>query len=288
MKTVVIAEVGSCHDNSFERAMALIAKAADAGAAYAKFQYWSSASRLAARRRAPQLREAYEKYQLPTSWLAPLAARCHGSGMKFACSTFLPEDVDTVAQYADLMKIASLEANDPELLVAHQKHLRAGKPIAVSLGAGADTVPIKHYLVGLPREVPVTAQEGVLLFHCVSGYPTPLDQLQLGRLRVEWDWPRSRQHSGPYFNGLSDHSPSSVTLTGALGVALGVTHVERHVRLEDTSASNPDYSHAMTPSGFIRYCLDISYAESACGTATDVQPCEQGLLKHRVGVEVRA
>lgn len=284
METVVIAEAGSCHDNSLARAFELIDVAVSSGARFFKVQYWSNPERLSERRNAPDLAGMYERYRLPYAWLQPLAERCQAAGIEFACSTFLPEDVDVVAPYVSLLKVASLEANDPALLVAHAPHLRAGKTVVVSLGAGARLRPVLHYMLGPDHsgyEYEQKDLNGRLVFlHCVSAYPVPPQQMQLKVLR--------NLCGQQYKNGLSDHSASGNTLTGALAVVFGARYIERHIRLDATREENPDFGHSMPPGAFKQYCYNIILAEDMVWTdsGADVQPCERGMLKHRVGVDL--
>ncbi len=103
----VIAEIGSCHDGSLDQALMLIQTAKDCGATIVKAQFWSSAKRMAQRRGAPEYQAIYTKYQAPESWLPVLRAEANRLGLVFACSSYLPEDVETVAEYAEILKIAN-------------------------------------------------------------------------------------------------------------------------------------------------------------------------------------
>lgn len=264
---MVIAECGSCHDGSVEKADRLITAAKAAGADAAKFQFWSSADRMARRRQAPEYRDIYARYQVPESWLAALKAECDAVGIEFMCSTYLPEDVPVVAPLVTTMKIASFEANDIGFLAAHVAPLRAGKNIIVSMGMGADWQVVEQWLGrGLLRENGAR----IRLLLCVSAYPAPMDAFRLQRL-----W---RPGSAA---GLSDHSHPSFTLMGALAVAAGATIVERHLRLDDTDESNPDAAAAMRPLSFQAYVDHIRSAEMAVGLDA---PSEGGIVLRGINV----
>src|SRR5262245_53584942 len=107
--TFVIAEPGSCHDGRCEGLLQLADLAAEAGADAFKVQYWSSAERLAERRRAPAYRTLYEHYRMPVEWFEPVAEFCRGRGLELLATCYLPEDVATVAPYVSRFKIASFE-----------------------------------------------------------------------------------------------------------------------------------------------------------------------------------
>jgi sialic acid synthase SpsE len=256
MRTTVIAEIGSCHDMNTDLAKRLIDTAKACDADVAKFQYWSSATRMAQRRNAWPYLSVYQQYGIPVWWLAEMHAHCETVGIGFMCSTYLPEDVDVVAPFVETFKIASFEANDPQHLVAHVKH---HKPIIVSLGMGADANIVRHYL-RVPN-LDENATSPLTFLHCVSAYPAPVAQLNLLRLRGRggpFNW-------FPRYDGLSDHSAPEQMWTGALAVAAGARVIERHLHADDTEHANPDYGHSMSPRDFQYYVANIRYAEIALG-----------------------
>lgn len=234
MAVEVIAEIGSCHDGSIDKAIALIHAAKECGADIVKAQYWSSAKRMAKRRKAPEYEAVYAKYQVPEAWLPVLRAEANRVGLRFACSSYLPEDVDTVAAQAAILKISSFEANDPELLLAHRPYV--GR-IVVSLGLGSRR-NVVHALLG-PK---------VKYLHCVSAYPAPVDTLHLSRIRQ--------------FDGYSDHSGD--IRVGGWAVAAKAEIIEAHLRLDETDNDNPDAGpHALCPELFSYYVREIRDVECA-------------------------
>ncbi len=232
----VIAEIGSCHDGSLDQALKLIHAAKDCGADIVKAQFWSSAARMAERRKAPDYEAIYAKYQVPEAWLPVLRREANRLGLVFACSSYLPEDVDTVAAHAEILKIASFEANDPKLLWAHQPFTRTHAIIAsVGLDGAAGAV---WDMLG----------SSVRVLHCVTAYPAPLNALSLERIDG--------------VDGYSDHSGD--IRVGGWAVAAGATTIEAHLRLDDTDNDNPDAGpHALTPIAFDAYVREIRDVEHA-------------------------
>ena len=140
MRTLVIAELGSTHDGNITTAIKMIMDAAEAGADYVKLQYWSSAKRLADRRRSGAHYEAiYAKYQIPVDWLPALRERTNAAGLGFMCTSYLEEDIATVAPYVDHFKVSSFEAGDMDFILAHYRFLyNSTRWLIVSTGLQAD------------------------------------------------------------------------------------------------------------------------------------------------------
>jgi N,N'-diacetyllegionaminate synthase len=270
--TLVIAEIGSNHDNDLSKAIALVDAASDAGANVVKIQYWSNPTLLADRRKVPvHYREIYQHYAMPAHWLAKLREACTLKRIKFGITTYLPVDVPRTAAIADVLKIASFEAEARDLLDAHvQPVVNHYRPLIISLGMGAHRQPYCQF----------NGKERYL--HCVSAYPAPLEALNLAAL---WERPRHLKTYEQEPDGFSDHSDPAHTWTGALAVAAGATIIEAHLRLEDTDARNPDAPHAMNPQAFREYVRHIRFTERCVGTVPDghdVLPCEEPMAAYRV------
>lgn len=252
MRTYVIAEIGSCHEGDIERAKRLIRFAKTAGADCAKMQFWSDGDRLARRRNAPELAETYRAGRIEREWIRALSEYAKLEvGIEFGCSTYLPEDVWFVAEHCDVLKVASFEAEDRELLTAHRNAIAAGKSVVISLGMQGRKDVSQDCLRGL-------GCSRVSYLHCVSAYPAPAGELGLSCLRDRW-------HEKPsQYDGFSDHTAHpDADLVGAIAVAAGAKIVERHVKLHDTPDSNPDAPHSSWPSQFAAYVKAIRFAEVA-------------------------
>jgi N-acetylneuraminate synthase/N,N'-diacetyllegionaminate synthase len=262
-RTLVIAEIGSCHDGEPLQAIRLINVARSCGADVAKFQFWSSADRLAERRHADAYREIYRRYQLPQASLALLKARCDNQGLEFMCTTYLPEDVEVVAPFVSRFKVASFEAADVALMDAHRSF--DDREIIVSTGMIGDG---EYWAL---RDEWSDVSSDVSWLHCVSSYPAPVESLNLSVI------------IGYGMDGFSDHSSPIETWTGALAVAAGARIIEAHLRLDDTDPQNPDAPHAMTPSQFSEYVRNIRFAETALGHGNKcVMACEAAMTPYRV------
>lgn len=295
-RTFVIAECGSCHDGDLERAQLLIQRAKAAGADAAKFQFWSSADRMAERRRVPDYyREIYRRYQVAEAWLPTLAIQCQLQGIELMCSTYLPEDVATVAPFVKRFKVASFEAADPALLAAHGRahpdspsdrssrwkvaHTTQEQPLIVSVGMMDSTAAAR---------VRACLNDGDAMLLCTSAYPAPYDALNLAWLRhliAARDYDCCGLHNEHHLHrigiGLSDHSHD--IRVGAIAVAAGAEIIEAHLRLDDTDPANPDYATAFDYCDFRIYVDGIRFAERVMGEAAKTpQPCEADMAQYRV------
>jgi N,N'-diacetyllegionaminate synthase len=106
------------------------------------------------------------------------------------------------------------------------------------------------------------------VLHCVSGYPTPLEQVNLTVLRRWW------------CDGFSDHTANP--LTGALAVAAGAKVLEVHFRLDETATDNPDYPVSLSPGGLRSYIYLARRAAEAMGDGIKrVMPSEEKNRRHR-------
>lgn len=250
----VIAEAGSCHEERISNANELVRVAAEAQATAVKFQYWSNPARMRERRRV-STSGAYDHGSIRPDWFSNLRDLCHEHNLSFACSVYLPEDVQRVAEYVDVFKVSSFEANDIDLLYEIQKY-RDARPWFISTGM---------------QESRRNSYDAVYL-HCVSYYPQldehfPLDQASLGAIE--------------YGEGYSDHT--RLVFTGAMAVAAGADYLEVHFRLNTTSQGCPDYTVSLTPEELKSYVKWANIAKAMRGTGLkEIQECERPMLQHRV------
>lgn len=255
MSVLVIAEPGCTHEGDYAAIVRLIHATKAAGADVFKNQWMSSPKRVCERRNAHEYRAFYDWLNYPLDWHLSFRRICRELGLQYACSVYLPDDVETMAPMVDYLKISSFEAEDQGLLAAVRP---LKERVIVSLGMQDEDVTSWGWRT-LPHH----------LLHCVSSYPAPISQLQL------------RSMSALGLGGLSDHSRH--LLAGAVAVSLGASMVEAHIRLDDCSPKNPDYAVAFSPKEFKQYVQNIRDAEVMLGDGVKrVQPCEVSMLKYRV------
>lgn len=267
MRTMVIAEIASCHDGNYNKAAAMIEAAAAAGADYAKAQFWSSADRLAERRKSGQAYQyIYAKYQIPEAWLPLLADQAKAHGIGFMCTTYFQEDISVVAPYVDHFKIASFEAADLDFIQAHYPYLHAGSHRLLIISTGLQDAKMLERLRGERR-----SSEQIRLLHCVSAYPAGIEHLNLYQIQ------------GERLDGFSDHAAAIWPQSGAVATALGATIIEVHLRLHGTNPENPDAPHALVPKALTEYIRNIRQAQAALGLyMREKNPAEDAMRVYKV------
>ena len=249
----IIAEVGSCHERLLETAREMIRHAGDKEKDTqlrirlfpdaVKFQYFHSGKAVAVHRKALQFEEMYERYRLPLEWLPTLQKEAKEIGLDFMCTTYLEEDIQVVAPYVDMFKIASFEAMNRKFIEAHLKY---HKPIIISTGLLTSDELLR--LVAIRAEV---GYDKIKILHCVSTYPCPIEEIHLSVItRYGLD-------------GFSDHTANPVM--GALAYMAGARIFEAHIRTRKTPKDNPDYPHALGPDELLDYVTNIRTAEVALG-----------------------
>ena len=95
----------------------------------------------------------------------------------------------------------------------------------------------------------------LLLFHCISSYPTPVEESRLNNLIYLRD----------KFNleiGLSDHTIGNATAIAS--VALGASIIEKHVTL-DRNGGGPDDSFSLESEELIQLCVWAKTAWESIG-----------------------
>jgi len=211
-----IAEASSNHGRDLARALAFVDAAADAGCDAVKFQLFQIDRMFAPEILAQSAKHrARREWELPLAHLAPLAARCAARNIQFSCTPFYREAVAELEPYVDFYKIASYELLVTPLL---QACAATGKPVVLSTGM-ATLDEIKAAVSVLPD---------VTLLHCVSAYPTPVEDANLAAIQT------IRDATGRAV-GWSDHTRRPAVIERAVH-RWGASVVEFHLDLDGEGA----------------------------------------------------
>ena len=252
----VIAEAGVNHDGSVPDAHALVDLAADTGADAIKFQTFEPAALVSAS--APTAayqaastgvltqRALLGQYVLPVAAWAELRDHAIERGIHFLSTAFDRPSLDLVCDLGvHALKLGSGELTNRPLLTDV-----AGRGLPVICSTGMGTLAEVADAVGWLAPAP-----GLLLMHCVSSYPAPIEQANLRAMVT-----MSREFGRPV--GWSDHTVGPVSAIAA--VALGAAALEKHVTL-DRSRPGPDHAASADAEGFAAYVQQVRDAHAALG-----------------------
>lgn len=233
-RIMVIAEIGNNHEGDPARALELVAAAAEAGADVVKVQVINP-ERLVNRSQVERVAQL-SRFRLPVSTWREMAALAQEKGMLFMASAFDEQSLESVAELAAAVKIASGDLDFGPLLVRAAK---IGKPIILSTGMAA-LDEIRAAVEIIARNLPVgqPLAESLALLHCVSLYPAPLETVNLRAIPIL----RSA------FNvtiGYSDHTLGIEMAVAAM--ALGARIIEKHFTLDKTRTSFRDHAFSSDP-----------------------------------------
>ncbi len=262
-KTFIVAEVSANHLQDYDRAVAIIKAAKDAGADAVKLQtytpdtitldcdndyfqitqgtIWDGTT----------LHKLYQTAYTPWEWQPKLLKLANELGMECFSSPFDDTAVDFMQEMnMPAYKVASFEINDIPLI---RKIAKIGKPIIFATGIS--------YLSDIERALSVCKEEGneqVILLKCTSTYPSPYEDMNLKVI------PNMAQVFD-CLTGLSDHSMG--TAVAVASVALGAKMVEKHLTLSREDGG-PDAAFSMEPAEFKQMVDDIRIVEKALGNVT--------------------
>ena len=250
----VIAEAGANHDRDRAKAHALVDAAADAGADAIKFQVYTADGLYA--RDTPifpgESRKPWEvvrEVELPREWQAELQAHSRERGLDWFATPFDYAAIDQLHELGvPFFKWASSEINDLPML---EHAARLGRPMLLSTGM-CDLADVQAAV----DAVRAGGNQRIVLLHCSSLYPTPLDEVNLRAmvtLRAAFGLPV----------GYSDHTPGTAVCCAA--AALGACVLEKHFTL-DRRAPGPDHHYALEPDELKRLVDEVRTVERSLGS----------------------
>jgi len=224
----IIAEMSGNHNQSLQRALAIVEAAAAAGAHAIKLQtYTADTITLDVRRgefvvsdekslwNGKNLHDLYKMAYTPWEWHAPIMQRARELGVLCFSSPFDESAVDFLASLdVPAFKIASFENNHLPLI---RKVAATGKPLIISTGMAS--------IAELDEAVAAARGAGcrqLILLKCTSTYPASPENSNVLTI------PHLRELFGCEV-GLSDHTMGVGVAVAA--VAHGATVVEKHFTL---------------------------------------------------------
>lgn len=275
-KVIIIAEAGVNHNGDYGRAVEMVHAAKRAGADYVKFQ--TAVPELVISSVAPKAEYQKEttgegesqldmcrKIHLRLEDYAPLKALCDEVGIGFMSTPFDLVSIDCLAALdMDYWKIPSGEITNLPYL---RKIGAKGERVILSTGM-SELYEIEAALDVLEKVG--TDRQDVILLHCNTQYPTPMEDVNLRAM----DSLRSLGVGGV---GYSDHTVGIEVPVAA--VALGATVIEKHFTLDKT-LPGPDHKASLEPCELAAMVRAIRNIEQALGTGEKhVSPSERANME---------
>jgi pseudaminic acid synthase len=255
----IIAELSANHNGSLDRALKTIDAAHQCGADAIKLQTYT-AETITIDSDAPEfiikgglwngykLFDLYKWAETPYEWHKTIFEHALKKGITVFSSPFDETAVDLLESLnTPAYKIASFELVDLPLI---SYVASTGKPIIMSTGmANEEEI----------EEAVTTAYEAgckdLILLHCISSYPTPMDQANLRQI------PELAKRF-KVLTGLSDHTIG--TTASVASVAMGASLIEKHFTLSRED-KGPDSEFSLEPIELERLCVDTKDAWLALG-----------------------
>ncbi|MGE7931971.1 pseudaminic acid synthase [Viridibacillus arvi] len=260
----IIAEMSGNHNQSLERALEIVDKAAKAGAHALKLQtYTADTITLNVTGegfdildegnlwKGRNLYDLYNEAYTPWEWHKPIFDRAKELGMIAFSTPFDDTAVDFLEELdVPLYKIASFENTDLPLI---KKVASTGKPMIVSTGMA--TVAELDELVRTAKEA---GCNDLILLKCTSTYPATPENTNISTI----------PHMRELFDvqvGLSDHTMG--TGVAVASVALGATVIEKHFTLSRADGG-VDSAFSMEPNEMKALVIETERAWQAVGSIT--------------------
>lgn len=285
--TYIIAEAGVNHNGSLDKARELIKVAVEAGANAIKFQTFKAEKLVRAttpmadyqKKNTGSSASQYEmlqKLELSEEAHEELKELCMQKKIDFLSSPFDEESLNFLVKKIKVrsIKIPSGEITNAPLLL---KIARSQKPAILSTGMSTlkeiqmalsilafgytshTTSPtIVHFRKAFDSiRGKLMLRKKVILLHCTSEYPTPLEEVNLSAMRT-----LQTKFGLPV--GLSDHTLGiSVPIAAT---ALGACVIEKHFTL-DKNLPGPDHKASLEPNDLKAMVHSIREVERAIGVS---------------------
>ncbi|AMC33679.1 pseudaminic acid synthase [Janthinobacterium sp. B9-8] len=258
----IIAEMSGNHNQSLDRALAIVEAAAKAGAHALKLQTYTAdtmtldldegefhISDPASLWAGTSLYKLYQEAYTPWEWHKPIFDRAHELGMLAFSTPFDETAVDFLESLnVPAYKIASFENTDLPLI---RKVAATGKPMIISTGMAS--------VAELDEAVKAARDAGckdLILLKCTSTYPASPENSHV----------RTIPHMRELFAcevGLSDHTMGVGAAVAA--VALGATVIEKHFTL-NRAEGGVDAAFSLEPDEMALLVRETKTAWQALGT----------------------
>jgi pseudaminic acid synthase len=258
---LVVAEMSGNHNQSLDRALAIVDAAADAGAEALKIQTYTPDTMTldisggefnivdkTSLWNGKSLYQLYGEAHTPWQWHRAIFDRCRERGLIGFSTPFDASAVDFLEDLkVPVYKVASFECTDLPLL---RRIAATGKPVIISTGM-ARAAELDETV----RTCRAHGCRNLILLKCTSSYPATPENTNL----------RTIPHLRELFDvqvGLSDHTIGLGVATAS--VAFGATLIEKHVTL-NRADGGPDAAFSAEPAELKMLIEEVRRAWQALG-----------------------
>ena len=261
-KPYIVAELSANHNGSLDNALEIIKVAKNCGADAIKIQTYDADSMTIDCDKKDfyikgglwdgyKLYDLYKKAGTPFAWHEKIFNFAKNIGITIFSTPFDERGVDLLNKLdTPAYKIASFELSDlPLIKYVAQKN----KPMIMSTGISS-----KEEIADAVDVAKTNGCKDIVLLHCVSSYPSPINEANLFQLR----------ELSEYFKvpvGLSDHTLG--TTVSIASVALGACLIEKHFII-DKAIKSPDSEFSITPKELKYLCKESDLTWQSLGKST--------------------
>ena len=266
---MVIAEIGTSHEGSLEKAKRLIDAAKEAEADAVKFQ-WVIADEILHPKtgfvdlptgRIP-LYERFKQLECPPDFYAATLEYARSLDLKWICSPFGLKSLELLLELKpDAVKIASPELNHFPMLRELADWRKSNEERQTNEAASPSPAAIPVIVssgVSKTRDIEaalaVLGTDGVTLLHCITSYPAPEEEYNVRLVKT-------LRESFCVATGLSDHSLDPI-LVPCLAAAQGAVVFEKHITLSKKT-SGLDDPVALEPGQFLQMTRALKQCQAA-------------------------
>jgi len=255
-RVLVVAEIGNNHEGDLALAEEMVEIAADAGVDAVKFQTYRTEHYVGTANKARF--DMLKSFELSFDEFTHLKEVSDKLGVIFISTPFDLASAAFLNRIASVFKIAS---GDNTFYPLMESIARFGKPIILSCGlAGLSELEYARALIGrIWNEM--GANPGLAALHCVSSYPVPSREANLGAIQ------KLREKLGCVV-GYSDHTLGIEA--AALSVAVGARIIEKHFTIDKNYSDFRDHQLAADPTELKRLVACIRKYEELIGTGQKI------------------
>jgi N-acetylneuraminate synthase/N,N'-diacetyllegionaminate synthase len=269
----IIAEAGVNHNGDIRRALALIDKAAEAGADAVKFQNFKAENIVTRRAQKADYQkkttgtadshyQMLKQLELKDSDFKRLVDHAQKKNILFLSTPYDEQGIELLCEIGvQAFKIASAEIVNGKLIACMATK---GKPIILSTGMAT--------LGEVEESLSIINGQGtkeIVLLHCITNYPANGGDMNLKAMKT-------LQYAFRLPVGLSDHTPGLTIPIAA--VALGACMIEKHFTL-DKHLPGPDHKASLEPHEFQEMVKAIREVEQALGNGVKAPTKEEEKIK---------